>query len=57
MLECVVVGIGGFTTFSTFSFEVVDLIRNGQIGTAVLYVLLSVTLGILAAAAGMVIVK
>lgn len=33
---------GGLSTFSTFSFETVDLIQNGQIGMSILYVLLSI---------------
>ena len=37
---------GGFTTFSTFSFETVKLIENGAYGMVLLYVLLSVCLGI-----------
>jgi CrcB protein len=39
--------LGGFTTFSTFSVEVVRLIRADQLGLAVLYALGSVVLGIL----------
>ena len=34
--------LGGFTTFSAFSLETVDLIERGEIGMAGLYVLLSV---------------
>jgi CrcB protein len=33
---------GGFSTFSTFSFETVELIRNGQHGFAIANVLVSV---------------
>ena len=41
---------GGFTTFSTFSYEALALLRNGHTGTFVLYILLSVCLGLAAAA-------
>ncbi|MEP2533581.1 fluoride efflux transporter CrcB [Shimia sp.] len=34
--------LGGFTTFSAFSLETVNLFERGQIGTAVIYVLISV---------------
>jgi CrcB protein len=33
---------GGLTTFSTFSLEVVDLVRNGNASTAVAYTIISV---------------
>ena len=39
---------GGFTTFSTFSSENMLLLQNGQIATALLYMGLSVVLGLLA---------
>ncbi|MFC1763679.1 fluoride efflux transporter CrcB [Planctomycetota bacterium] len=49
----VVVGIlGGFTTFSSFGFETVDLLRNKQPAGAVLYVTASVLLGLLAVFGG-----
>lgn len=41
---------GGFTTFSTFSYEGVTLINAGCYGTYLLYVTLSIILGIVAAA-------
>ena len=34
---------GGLSTFSTFSYETVELMRSGNIGMAVLNVLISVT--------------
>lgn len=37
---------GGFTTFSTFALETCDLIKEGHIGIAFLYVILSVFAGI-----------
>ena len=37
---------GGFTTFSTFALESTDLIKGGHAGVAVLYVLLSVIVGV-----------
>lgn len=43
---------GGFTTFSTFSHEGMTLIRQGNYGTFLLYVILSVALGVAAAFAG-----
>lgn len=44
--------LGGFTTFSTFSVQVVLEADGGKPGKAVLYVVLSVVGGIAAAAAG-----
>ena len=43
---------GGFTTFSAFSMENLQLLRTGNYLTAMLYILVSVSLCILAAAAG-----
>ena len=37
---------GGFTTFSTFALETADLMKGGYGATALLYVILSVVLGI-----------
>lgn len=38
--------LGGFTTFSAFSLEMVMLIQRGQVTFALLYLILSVGLGI-----------
>ncbi|WZY01133.1 fluoride efflux transporter CrcB [Bacillus sp. FSL W7-1360] len=43
---------GSFTTFSTFSTEVVLLCERGMVGLAIVYILLSVILGVLAAGGG-----
>lgn len=52
------VGIaGGFTTFSTFSYEALALIRSGQILTALFYMFVSPILGVLAAYFGFIMVK
>src|SRR5579885_3116299 len=48
---------GGFTTFSTFAFENMTLLRSGDITYALLYVLASVVLGIAAVFAGIGIIK
>lgn len=39
--------IGSFTTFSTFSVEVVQLMEEGKIGYAALYVILSLFAGLM----------
>jgi CrcB protein len=44
--------LGGFTTFSTFSLDALTLWERGQAGAALLYVLASVVLSLLAIAAG-----
>ncbi|MDF1715104.1 MAG: fluoride efflux transporter CrcB [Antarcticimicrobium sp.] len=49
--------LGGFTTFSTFSLEAVNLIERGDLGQAALYVALSVVVSILALALGMMVTR
>lgn len=43
---------GGLTTFSTFSVEVFNILRNGQILTALIYMIVSIVTCIIAAGAG-----
>lgn len=45
--------LGGFTTFSSFSLETVNLMERGQLGLAGMYVLLSVILSVGALFAGL----
>ncbi len=45
--------LGGYTTFSSFSFETLGLIRDGKHGIAMLYALGSVMLGLTATWLGM----
>ena len=45
--------LGGFTTFSTFSYDTLTLISDGAAGLALAYCAGSVLLGVLAAFAGM----
>jgi CrcB protein len=49
--------LGGFTTFSAFSLEAVTLMERGQIGSAALYVTLSVALSILGLMAGLLLAR
>jgi CrcB protein len=46
--------VGGYTTYSTFAVDVVQLADGGAWGTAVGYLLASVVGGVLAVAAGLV---
>ncbi|MEO6253877.1 MAG: fluoride efflux transporter CrcB [Ferruginibacter sp.] len=43
---------GGFTTFSAFSLENMELLQNGKAGMAIIYIMLSILLGIIAAFLG-----
>ena len=50
------VGIcGGFTTFSTFSADVVTLLQQGKAGRAAMYVSVSLVAGVLATFAGLMV--
>lgn len=48
---------GGFTTFSTFAFENMNLLRSGDVAYGILYITSSVVLGIGAVFAGISIIK
>ncbi|SMG40122.1 camphor resistance protein CrcB [Marivirga sericea] len=48
---------GGFTTFSTFTYENFSYLQNGQIGLFLLYTLGSVVIGLLTVFAGFNLVK
>lgn len=48
---------GGFTTFSSFALETGDLMKNGNTGIALLYVILSVILGVIAVFGGQAIIR
>ena len=44
--------LGGFTTFSAFSYESITLIRDGNSGTAIIYIGCSILLGLMATYGG-----
>lgn len=44
--------LGGFTTFSTFSFETLGLLRQGQMGVSLANIVMQLTFGLLAVWAG-----
>ena len=48
---------GGFTTFSSFAYENISLLRNGQLMYFMLYAAGSLILGILATWVGMMLLK
>ena len=49
--------LGGYTTFSAFSLDVVTMIQRGDLGVAALYVTISVVGSILALFAGLSLVR
>jgi CrcB protein len=49
--------LGGYTTFSTFSLDFAVLTERGEIGTAILYAVLSVALAIIGIFAGIALVR
>jgi CrcB protein len=49
--------LGGYTTFSTYSLDAMLLYERGEIGTAALYVVGSVVLGIGGLAAGLTLMR
>ncbi len=49
--------LGAFTTFSTFGYETIMLIKDGQALTALLYTVLSVIIGCVSVYAGMILAR
>lgn len=49
--------LGGFTTFSSFSLDVIVLLERGQVLTALGYILISVIAAILALYLGMIVMR
>ncbi|MCA9401270.1 MAG: fluoride efflux transporter CrcB [Candidatus Omnitrophica bacterium] len=49
--------LGGFTTFSTFSIEALELLRNNHVVLGITYMLASVLLGLMLAWAGYSLIK
>ena len=49
--------LGGFTTFSAFSLDVVSVMERGAIGVAVFYAVMSVILSVAALFVGMALVR
>lgn len=49
--------LGGFTTFSTFSLETMNLVKSGNSSMAIVYILASVIVGLIATFAGFVVSK
>lgn len=49
--------LGSFTTFSTFSLDSITLIQNGHLGLALIYILASVLLCLLATYSGLTLAR
>lgn len=49
--------LGGFTTFSAFSLETIQLFEEGRLAAAMTYVALSVVLSLMAVAGGLAVVR
>ena len=49
--------LGGYTTFSAFSMETLQLLQNGQMTKALMYILLSVIVCIVACFVGVLLAK
>ncbi len=49
--------LGGFTTFSAFSLELVELAQRGSLGSAALYASLSIAGGVLGLIAGLALAR
>lgn len=49
--------LGGFTTFSAYSLDIVTLIERNQIGIAAFYALLSVLIGVIALFLGLFVAR
>ncbi|MEZ5744899.1 MAG: fluoride efflux transporter CrcB [Sphingomonadaceae bacterium] len=49
--------LGGFTTFSAFSLEIVNIAERGQVGMAAFYAAVSVLAGVVALIAGLAIAR
>ncbi|GAC1447983.1 MAG: fluoride efflux transporter CrcB [Chitinophagaceae bacterium] len=48
---------GGYTTFSSFAYENISLLQDGEFFYTLMYVLLSVVLGLLAVYLGILLIK
>lgn len=49
--------LGGFTTFSAFSLEIVNIAQRGQIGGAAFYAMISLVAGVIGLIAGLAMMR